>query len=79
MCIRTPLQGQRNEFVVSPRKATGAPITDVTATSAFAAEDSPYSFAGKLGCSDSVVPRPATGLSFGNALASYCFIVTIHS
>lgn len=40
-------KGQRNEFVVSPRKATGAPVTDVTAASAFAAEGSPYSFAGE--------------------------------
>lgn len=40
-------QGQMNEFVVSPRKASGAPITDVTAVSAFAAEGSTYSFAGE--------------------------------
>lgn len=41
------VQGQRNEFVVSPRKAAGAPVTDVTAASAFAAEGSKYSFAGE--------------------------------
>lgn len=45
---RLSRQGQANEFVVSPRKASGAPITDVTAASAFAAEGSTYSFAG--GC-----------------------------
>lgn len=33
---------------MSPRKASGAPITDVTAVSAFAAEGSPYSFAGEF-------------------------------
>lgn len=41
------MQGQKNEFVVSPRKATGAPVTDVTAASAFAAQGSTYSFAGE--------------------------------
>ncbi|CAM9800578.1 unnamed protein product [Ectocarpus sp. 6 AP-2014] len=46
VAVTERVKGQRNEFVVSPRKATGAPVTDVTAASAFAAEGSTYSFAG---------------------------------
>ena len=52
---------------MSPRKASGAPITDVTAVSAFAAEGSTYSFAGEFGSTNSgvkpILDHPVTSRS----------------